>query len=92
MIPVGITALAVGGKGNVSDVPVLGGLKADKGSLGKFFGPLRRPQARPGECNGGGIGVDAIWYVQTGNFVVTGQHSGRLHTRVIQTVPMHMDT
>ena len=34
--------LGLGARGNLSDVPVLGGVKADMGSLGRAFGPLRR--------------------------------------------------
>lgn len=34
--------LGLGGKGNLSDVPELGGLKAESGSRGRVLGPLRR--------------------------------------------------
>lgn len=43
--------LGLGAKGKASDVPVLGGLNADKGSLGSSLGPrLRIPT--PGEAGG----------------------------------------
>jgi hypothetical protein len=47
----GKSVLGVGGKGNMSDVPVLGGLNADRGKLGRFFG-LRRPLVKPGDGRG----------------------------------------
>lgn len=41
-MPAGVTRVGVGGMGKVSDVPVLGGLKADKGRRGMSLPPLRR--------------------------------------------------
>ncbi len=46
--------LGLAGKGNLSDVPLFGGVKAESGSRGK--GPLRRAPT-PGDDKGGGIGA-----------------------------------
>ena len=87
MIPAGTTELVVGDKANVSDVPVLGGLKADKGNLGKFFGPFRRPPARPGECSGGGIGAEDMEARST-----CGRYKSTARASNIQTVYIEIDS
>ena len=46
--------LGLGGEGNRSDVPELGGLKAERGRRGRVFGPLRRRPTWGGE---GGLGI-----------------------------------
>ncbi len=46
--------LGLGARGNWSEVPVFGGVKAESGSLGNDFGPLRRAPT-PGDGRGGGI-------------------------------------
>lgn len=49
----GCTELGLGCKGNISDVPELGGLKADIGRRGNDLGPLRRAPT-PGDIGGTG--------------------------------------
>jgi hypothetical protein len=61
--------LGLGGKGNRSDVPELGGLKAESGRRGRAFGPLRR---RPTWGGDGGVG---IWVLIVGEF--RKQRAGR---------------
>lgn len=46
--------LGLGCSGNISDVPLLGGVNADSGRRGRDLGPLRRAPT-PGEGRGGGI-------------------------------------
>jgi hypothetical protein len=50
----GWIVLGLGGRGNLSDVPELGGLKAERGRRGSVFGPLRRRPTWGGE---GGVGI-----------------------------------
>ena len=52
MIFEGCKALGLGARGNLSEVPELGGLKADRGSFGRVLGPFRRTPT-PGEGGGG---------------------------------------
>jgi hypothetical protein len=52
----GWTVLGLRGRGKLSDIPVLGGLNAELGKVGKFFSLLRAPT--PGE--GGKVGRAAI--------------------------------
>jgi hypothetical protein len=52
----GWTVLGLRGSGKLSDIPVLGGLNAEIGKVGRFFGLLRAPT--PGE--GGNWGRAAI--------------------------------
>jgi len=46
--------LGLGGNGNLSDAPELGGLKAESGRRGRVFRPLRRRPTWGGE---GGVGI-----------------------------------
>lgn len=48
----GCTVLGLGGKGNLSDVPELGGVNAEAGKVGKWRFLRRRPN--PGEGGTGG--------------------------------------
>jgi hypothetical protein len=52
----GCVVLGLGGNGNLSDVPELGGLNADRGKRGRALGPLRRTPT-PGEGGVAGIMV-----------------------------------
>lgn len=44
----GWTVEGLGARGNFSEVPELGGVKADRGSFGSDFGPLRLPPGGEG--------------------------------------------
>jgi hypothetical protein len=53
--------LGLGGRGKVSDTPVLGGLKADSGNVGRDFKPfLRAPTPTAGVGETGGLGIVAM--------------------------------
>jgi len=44
--------LGLGGRGKLSEMPLLGALKAERGNVGRDFGPFLRAPT-PGEMGGG---------------------------------------
>lgn len=64
MISDGWRVLGLGARGNLSDVPVLGGVNAERGSVGRVLGPLRRTPTL-GDLGVGGSATELI--VQNNN-------------------------
>ena len=59
MISSGWREPGLGGRGNLSEVPVLGGVKAESGRVGRVLGPLRRAPTL-GERGVGGSATELI--------------------------------
>ena len=80
MTSVGWRELGLGARGNLSDVPVLGGVKADMGSFGRDFGPLRRAPTLGDLGTGGRVAVlivDGVVDVYGGGEVGDGGGVGK---------------
>lgn len=61
----GWTVVGLWGRGKLSEMPLSGGLKAERGSVGRDFGPLLRAPT-PGEMGGGVMGVVRVAIVLRG--------------------------
>ena len=72
----GWRVLGLGASGKRSDVPVLGGVKAERGSVGSCLGPLRRaPTLMPGDLGVGGNAAVLIASVVVVDVVVREEES-----------------
>ena len=76
IISSGWSVLGLGGMGNLSDVPVLGGVKAERGRVGCCLLPLRRAPT-PGDLGVGGNAAVLMFGLKSDSDGEAGEECGR---------------